>query len=267
VSNADFTEELIMKTLVVATGLVAVCGGLAAAQNPNPPSTQTPSTQPPTASSPATRPAPNTAANRSVTVTMTGCLYNERDVPGRTPNVAEKAGVLEDYILAEARMANTAAAADHGGAAPATATSTGNNTATRSGSEATRATGNSTTSTEGHTSTSTQAGASSSGADRAAAATGRTQGSTAPATQAVTAGTMYKVEGVPDEQLRALVGKRVEVMGRIDAEGNTAGARPNRNPVSPDKVDLPEFEASSIRAASGGAACAAKPAATPVTPR
>jgi hypothetical protein len=33
--------------------------------------------------------------------TITGCVYNEKDVPGRAPNVAERAGVLEDYILAE----------------------------------------------------------------------------------------------------------------------------------------------------------------------
>ena len=28
--------------------------------------------------------------------TITGCVYNEKDVPGRAPNVAEKAGVMED---------------------------------------------------------------------------------------------------------------------------------------------------------------------------
>ena len=53
---------------------------------------------------------------------------------------------------------------------------------------------------------------------------------------------MYKVEGVPDEQLRTLVGKRVEVMGRIDAEGKATSARADRNPISPDKIDLPESE-------------------------
>ena len=143
-------------------------------------------------------------------VTMTGCLYNEDDVPGRTPNVAEKAGVLEDYILADARLSH-ATAADHSrtGALPGASTSI----------------------------------------------------------HGATAGTMYKVEGMPDEQLRTLVGKRVEVMGRIDAEGKTTSARADRNPISPDKIDLPEFEASSVRAVSGGAACATTPAQAPVTPR
>jgi hypothetical protein len=34
--------------------------------------------------------------------TLAGCLYREDSIPGRSPNVAEKAGVLEDYILADA---------------------------------------------------------------------------------------------------------------------------------------------------------------------
>ena len=129
---------------------------------------------------------------------LTGCLYNEKDVPGRTPNIAEKAGVLEDYIIADARPAG--------------------------------------------------------------------QGSSTPGPQPGTGGRMYKVEGIPDTQLKALVGKRVEVSGRIDAddEGRTAGtATQDRNPVSPDKIDLDEFEATSIREVAGGTACAAKPAAVP----
>jgi hypothetical protein len=33
-----------------------------------------------------------------------GCLVREQDVPGRKPNVAERAGVMEDYILTNAKM-------------------------------------------------------------------------------------------------------------------------------------------------------------------
>jgi hypothetical protein len=36
------------------------------------------------------------------TVTLVGCLYREDQVPGRKPNIAERAGILEDYILAGA---------------------------------------------------------------------------------------------------------------------------------------------------------------------
>jgi hypothetical protein len=38
-------------------------------------------------------------------MTLAGCLYNEVSIPGRSSNVAEKAGVSEDYILADATTA------------------------------------------------------------------------------------------------------------------------------------------------------------------
>ena len=75
--------------VVLALGLSTAL----AAQNPPPP-TQPPA-QPPSASQPAMAPAQ---------VTVEGCLVNEKDVPGRTPNPAEKAGVMEDFILISARL-------------------------------------------------------------------------------------------------------------------------------------------------------------------
>ena len=45
---------------------------------------------------------PRPTASAGPTMTLTGCLYREDSIPGRIPNVAEKAGVLEDYILADA---------------------------------------------------------------------------------------------------------------------------------------------------------------------
>lgn len=42
------------------------------------------------------------------TVTVVGCLKREADVPGRSPNVAEQAGMGEDYILTEAAEATAA---------------------------------------------------------------------------------------------------------------------------------------------------------------
>jgi hypothetical protein len=153
---------------------------------------------------PAPSPAPNTPARPTTSatgaqtltnITLVGCLYREQAVPGRTPNVAEKAGVLEDYILAGASMPADAA------------------------KNTTLATGN-----------------------------------------------MYKVENIPDEKLKTLVGKRVEVMGKIDPEGGgalgrpTSGPTPDKNPASPDTINLPEFEATSIKEATGGT-CPATPAA------
>jgi hypothetical protein len=115
--------------------------------------------------------------------TMVGCLYREAQVPGRSPNVAERAGVLEDYILV--------------GAAPASSAQS-----------------------------STSASATS-----ASAASGR----------------MFKVEGIDDDRLKAMVGKRVEVSGRVDAD--VEGRRDQS--LGPDTINLPEFEAQSIREVSG----------------
>jgi hypothetical protein len=152
---------------------------------------------------PAPAPSPNTPARPTTSataaqtlsnVTLVGCLYRENAIPGRKPNVAEKVGVLEDYILAGATM--------HGDA----------------GKNSTLATGN-----------------------------------------------MYKVEDIPDEKLRSLVGKRVEVMGKIDPEGSNApgrapgGPTADKNPLSPDKINLPEFEATSIKESAG--TCPATPPA------
>lgn len=202
-----------MITTRTTTGLLVFvsAAALAAAQAPQNPDPRTAPRPNPQA------PAPTAAAGQT-TMTLTGCLYREAQVPGRTPNVAERAGVLEDYILADARVA--------GGAA-------------RSG---------------------------------AAGATG-TSGSTP------TTGSMYKVENIPDERLKALVGKRVEVMGRIDAEGapqrDARGGAPAGGPTAdrglgPDQINLPEFEAASIREVEGtcpATPAAAKPAQPAQTPK
>ena len=86
------------------------------------------------------------------TVTLAGCLYREEQVAGRTPNIAERAGILEDYILADATIANPQ------------------------------------------------------GKPSSGAATG-TSG-LIPAT-----GSTYKVENLPDDRLKAVLGKRVESLG------------------------------------------------------
>lgn len=37
-------------------------------------------------------------------VTVEGCIMREADVPGRKPNIAERAGIAEDYILTSTKM-------------------------------------------------------------------------------------------------------------------------------------------------------------------
>jgi hypothetical protein len=58
------------------------------------------------------------SAQTSQTKTITGCVYEERNVPGRSPNIAERAGVGEDYILAE--MSPAEAAKPAGASVPTT---------------------------------------------------------------------------------------------------------------------------------------------------
>lgn len=65
-------------------------------------------------------------------------------------------------------------------------------------------------------------------------------------------GNMYEVERLPAERLRALVGKRVELSGKIDTDGA------ERPAVDPADDRLPEFEAVSIREIAG--TCPATPA-------
>ena len=65
---------------------------LAAAQQPPTQTPQTPQTEPATAQAPASA------------VTLEGCLKKEADVPGRSPNPAEKAGMMEDFILTGAKV-------------------------------------------------------------------------------------------------------------------------------------------------------------------
>jgi hypothetical protein len=136
---------------------------------------------------------------QQASTTIIGCVYQEKDVPGRAPNVAEQVGILEDYILAEITPA-----------------------------EAARPTG--------------------------------TSGSAVPTTYS-----LYKLERVADSVLKAMVGKRVEVTGRVDAEANDASGQPPASAqtdksdriIGRDRVDLPELEVASIRAIEGS--CPARP--------
>ena len=147
---------------------------------------QAPSAKSPQASSPQVTVRPN--------ATLTGCLYREEQVPGRKPNIVERAGILEDYILADVTVAQP-------------------------------------TGTAGSTSS-------------AVASTG----------------TMYKVEKIAGEKLKTLLGKRVEVTGHIDPEGRSrlgvGGPKPDAG-IGPDKISLPEIEASAIREVAG--TCPVKP--------
>jgi hypothetical protein len=66
-------------------------------------SAQNPPTQSPTPQTPAAQ-QPAHSQDQAAAVTVEGCLVREADVPGRKPNIAERAGIAEDYILTSTKM-------------------------------------------------------------------------------------------------------------------------------------------------------------------
>jgi hypothetical protein len=192
----------LMSGLAVFVATVSIVAAQTQAPAPQQQPGQQPTTQQPDRAQPPAAPRqpagqePSTA-QKPATITLAGCLLREQDVPGRKPNPAERAGVLEDYILTEAK-----AAASGSPSAPAPTGTTGSASASIS--------------------------------------------------------SMYKVEGIADEKLKAMVGKRVEVTGRVDADDKretkpSSGAAGSATPRSSD-ADMPEFEATSIRELPGNCA-------------
>jgi hypothetical protein len=92
--------------------------GVVAAQDPPP---QNPPQQTPTTRAPMTQ-------DQAAAVTVEGCLMREEDVPGRKPNVAERAGIAEDYILTSTKVIK--------GSAPAASASAGETPTGTSGMKA-----------------------------------------------------------------------------------------------------------------------------------
>jgi hypothetical protein len=100
-----------------ALSLAAACSTAAVLSAQTPPQPQTP----PRPQTPTTQPAPTPkpdAQPAAGTVTISGCLKAEKDVAGLKPNVAERAGMGEDYILTNVKMAPGAS-----GSSPAAAAS------------------------------------------------------------------------------------------------------------------------------------------------
>jgi hypothetical protein len=174
-----------LRKYVIATAAVVACSGLVGVAQSQSPS--------PTAQTPAQQAQPQ-ATTAQASTTLVGCVYREKDVPGRAPNVAERAGVLEDYILADVKPASASGAVGTSGAA---------------------------------------------------------------------SHAMYKLELIADEKLKAVVGKRVEVTGRIDAEAGDSKAATAPAPsdtekaIGRDTVALPEFEVTNLREVAGN--CPATP--------
>jgi hypothetical protein len=149
-----------------------------------------------------------TADRQSAIVTLVGCLRREADVPGRRPDIVERAGILRDYLLTEATLAPPSVfdARTTGGPTP----------------------------------------------DSPVSAAGTLQ---TPAT-----GSVYKIEGISADRLRELIGRRVEVTGRIDEDdmrevrGTAGTVTTDPGPTARIKDadgDTPEFEATAINEVGG----------------
>jgi hypothetical protein len=156
-----------------AAGICALTVSVTAEQQQPP----TPQTQPQTR-------APS-AQTQAGTVTVEGCLVREQDVPGRKPNVAERAGVAEDYILTSAKMIK--------GSAP-------------------------------------QASAAKPQPGQPVG----TAGALAP---------MYDVQGIDDEKLKPLIGRRVQI------DGTFADVR--KDPSAGPAEDLADIQGTAIRQVAG----------------
>ncbi len=138
-------------------------------------------------------------------VTVEGCLLREQDIPGRQPNVAERAGVMEDFILASARVVK--------GIAPQSAAGAG------ATGDVARAGGQPATGQPGSDAARTSAGGA----------------------QALSP--MYDVKNLDADRLKPLVGKRVQIEGRLSDT--------SRSPSAGASQDLVDIQGSNIREVPG----------------
>jgi hypothetical protein len=132
------------------------------------------------------------------TVTLVGCVQEEKNVPGRQPNAA---GTGDDFILTNATMQS-------GGSTGGSAT----------GGTASGATSGTTSGTASGTTSGTASGTT---AGTASGTTGG--GATARSGMSGAQGNMYQISGLDKDKLRQHVGQRVEVVGRLEMRGSGGG--------------------------------------------
>lgn len=91
-----------ISAVILATGLITMGFTHVSAQTPQP--AATPQTAQPAVTAPTPQPAADVQAGGSDIIKVTGCLKNEKDVAGLKPNIVERAGITEDYILTDVKM-------------------------------------------------------------------------------------------------------------------------------------------------------------------
>jgi glucose/arabinose dehydrogenase len=95
-------NKRLMSIAIAALATASVTLGAQAPQTPSTP-------QPPDNPQPTAMQTPNRATPANPSITITGCLKEEKDVPALKPNVAERAGITEDYILTNVKMSPSSA--------------------------------------------------------------------------------------------------------------------------------------------------------------
>jgi hypothetical protein len=94
-----------IRIATVAIGALAAASLTLNAQAPQTaPTPQADAPRPAISQTPQTPPRAPAAAATSQTITISGCLQEEKDVPGLKPNVAERAGVTNDFVVTNVKM-------------------------------------------------------------------------------------------------------------------------------------------------------------------
>jgi len=88
---------------VAAAVMVVLAAGSAQGQTAPPQATPAPQ-QPPDNPQPTAMQTPNRAQPANPSITIAGCLQEEKNVPGLKPNPVERAGVTEDYVLTNVKI-------------------------------------------------------------------------------------------------------------------------------------------------------------------
>src|SRR5687768_4475318 len=109
---------MLIRSMTTISAMTFAAAFTVSAQTPTQQTPQSrPATQQPTTQQPTTQQTqPQTDRQRQSgdtqgrtnssdqTITVTGCLMAEKDVPGRSQSVTERAGVGEDYVLTNVKM-------------------------------------------------------------------------------------------------------------------------------------------------------------------
>jgi len=94
-----------MKTRILTVAMAAAASMTLYAQAPQ----SAPTPQSPDRPSPTATQVPNRATPANATITISGCLKEEKDVPALKPSPVERAGITNDFVLTDVKMSPSSA--------------------------------------------------------------------------------------------------------------------------------------------------------------